>query len=271
MNQHNLLYTTFFASIILMSAFCGCQSDAERSSAHEKQTISLFNGKNLDGWYTYLKGYGKNNDPNQVFTVEDGMIRITGEDWGSIITEEEYENYHLIAEYRWGGPTHEPRKNRARDCGLLLHSVGEDGAWSDTWMYSIEANIIEGGTGDFIVVGDKSENFSVTSPVAPEKQNGSWIYQHDGQMETIHSGRINWWGRDPGWQDTLGFRGSQDIEHPIGEWNRIECIAQADSIIVILNDQVVNKGYDVKPQKGRIQIQSEAAEIYFRKVDLIPL
>src|SRR5690625_7466587 len=117
-------------------------------------------------------------------------------------------------------------------------------------MYSIEANIIEGGTGELIVVGDKNENFSITSPVAEEKQNGSWIYQHDGQMETIHSGRINWWGRDPGWKDTLGFRGSQDIEHPVGEWNTIECIAHADSIIVLVNDQIENKALDVKPQRS---------------------
>lgn len=272
MHREKFPFESFFFLVVMMLSYVSCQSSGDPSFSDEnEQMIHLFNGENLDGWYTYLKGYGKNNDPNQVFTVADGMIRITGEDWGSIITEEEYENYHLIAEFKWGGPTYAPRSDRARDCGLLLHSVGEDGAWSDTWMYSIEANIIEGGTGDFIVVGDKSENFSITSPVAEEKQGGSWVFRQDGKMETIHSGRINWWGRDPGWKDTLGFRGSQDVEHPVGEWNKIECIARGDSIIVLVNDLVVNKAFDVKPSKGRIQIQSEAAEIYFRRVDLLPL
>ena len=55
------------------------------------------------------------------------------------------------------------------------------------------------------------------------------------------------------------------------EWNTMECIAGGDSIIVKLNGEVVNKAIDVRPSKGRIQIQSEAAEIYFRKVELTPL
>ena len=27
--------------------------------------IQLFNGKNLDGWYTFIKGKGRNVDPNK--------------------------------------------------------------------------------------------------------------------------------------------------------------------------------------------------------------
>ena len=34
---------------------------------------SIFNGKDLSGWYTYLANHGKNNDPDRVFTVEDGV------------------------------------------------------------------------------------------------------------------------------------------------------------------------------------------------------
>src|SRR5690606_39449539 len=86
----------------------------------------------------------------------------------------------------WAGPTSGTRVDRARDNGILIHSTGEDGAYSDTWMYSIEVQIIEGGTGDFLVVGDKSENFAITSPVAAEKQGSSYIYDPDGEMVTIH-------------------------------------------------------------------------------------
>src|SRR4051812_33037248 len=64
--------------------------------------MSLFNGKDLSGWYTHLRGYGKNNDPKHVFTVADGVLLISGEVNGGIITEKEYENYRLVAEYRWG-------------------------------------------------------------------------------------------------------------------------------------------------------------------------
>lgn len=255
----------------LLLAFTSCDSTKKSASKDADNTIQLFNGENLDGWYTYLKGIGKNKDPQNVFTVRDGMIHITGETWGSIVTEEEYENYHLIAEFKWGGGTHEPRLDRARDNGILLHSQGEDGGYSDTWMHSIECQIIEGGTGDLLVVGDKSDRFAITSPVAAEKQGGTYIYEPGGEMVTIHGGRINWWGRAPEWKDVLDFRGAQDVENPVGEWNRLECIASGDSITIVLNDVVVNKTYKVKPSKGRIQVQSEGAEIIFRRVDLIPL
>lgn len=270
MNARQFIIALFLGTVLslLMNS---CNMKAGMQSKSDKEAIPLFNGVNLDGWYTYLRGIGKDQDPQNVFSVEDGMIHITGETWGCITTEKEYENYHLITEFKWTGETHEPRVDRARDNGILVHSVGEDGGYNDTWMYSIECQIIEGGTGDFLVVGDKSENFAITSPVAAEKQGSSFIYDPDGEMVTIHGGRINWWGRSPEWEDVIDFRGSQDVEKPVGEWNTMECIASGDSLTVILNDVVVNKTYNVKPSKGKIQIQSEGAGILFRRVDLIPL
>ncbi len=236
-----------------------------------KQTIRLFNGKSLDGWYTFIKGKGRGIDPNKVFTVQDGMIRISGEEFGCITSEREFENYKLIAEFKWGGLTFAPRVDKARDSGILLHSTGEDGGYSGTWMHSIECQIIEGGTGDLLVVGDGSTKFSLTCPVAPEKQGGSYIFKDGGNSVTINGGRINWWGRDPEWKDVKGFRGVNDVEKPAGKWNRIECIVKGQEISVFLNGKLVNHAVDVQPRRGRIQIQSEGAEILFRKVDIKPL
>ena len=73
-------------------------------------------------------------------------------------------------------------------------------------MHSIECQIIEGGTGDFIVIGDGSDQFQITCNVAAEKQGGSFIFQPDGHTETIQQGRIHWLYRDPEWEDILGFR-----------------------------------------------------------------
>lgn len=196
------------------------------------------------------------------------MIRISGEEWGCITTEKEYENYHLVIEFKWGTMTFDPRLDKARDSGVLLHSIGEDGASSGIWMNSIECQVIEGGTGDFIVVGDGSDKFSLSSPAALEKQNGSYIFNPDGKPVTINEGRINWYGRDPGWQDKKGFRGKGDIEKPVGEWNKLECIADGNNITIILNGKKVNYATSVKPSKGKIQIQSEGAEIFVRKAEL---
>ena len=260
---------------ILLSGFIsenGHHSKGEKSGKGKKQTNSeskkLFNGHDLEGWYTFVQKRGRNNDPKKVFTVSDGMIRISGEEWGCITTEKEFENYHLTIEFKWGKLTFDPRLDKARDSGVLLHSIGEDGASSEIWMNSIECQVIEGGTGDFIVVGDGTDKFSVTSPVAAEKQNGSWLFKPDGKFVTINEGRINWYGRDPQWKDTKEFRGANDVEKPVGQWNKLECIADGNDITIILNGKKVNYATKVQPSKGKIQIQSEGAEIFVRKVEM---
>lgn len=243
--------------------------DSEKLS--QEKTIKLFNGQNLEGWYTFLKDRGRDNDPKNVFTVQDGLIRITGEEWGCITTHEEYENYKLVVEFKWGGGTYEPRLDKARDSGVLLHSQGKDGAYSETWMNSIEVQIIEGGTGDFIVVGDGSERFAITSPVESKKQGGAHVFKPAGVPVTINRGRINWYDRDPDWKDSLDFRGAKDIENPVGEWNTLECHVFGGEITVYLNGTMVNRAMDVRPRRGKIQIQSEGAEMLVRTVELTPI
>ncbi|MDP2041994.1 MAG: DUF1080 domain-containing protein [Algoriphagus sp.] len=254
--------------IFLIICFCltGCQ--VQTISTNKKKTVILFNGKNLDNWYTFVQHRGRDSDPKNVFTVQDGMIRISGEEWGCITTNNEFENYRLVAEFKWGEKTFEPRVKNARDSGILLHSVGEDGGSEGIWMYSIECQLIEGGTGDFIVVGDGSENFSITSPVAEEKLGNSPVFQAGGKETTVNRGRVNWYGRDPDWKDVIDFRGNQDVENPVGEWNRVECLVEGDKISIFLNGKLVNQASNVRPSRGKIQIQSEGAEIFFRKVEL---
>ncbi|HSI74304.1 MAG TPA: DUF1080 domain-containing protein, partial [Lunatimonas sp.] len=234
-------------------------------------TVKLFNGRNLDGWYTFLTESGKNRDPKNVFTVKDGIIHISGEEWGCITTDEEFEDYKLVVEFKWGGGTHEPRLEKSRDSGVLLHSQGKDGNFSGTWMNSIECQIIEGGTGDFIVVGDGTDRFAITSPVAPEMVAGAYVYQPDGDPVTINRGRINWFGRDPEWKDVIDFRGENDVEKPVGEWNTLECHVLDGEITIYLNGVLVNRALEVRPRRGKIQIQSEGAEMLVRRVDLSPI
>jgi hypothetical protein len=246
-------------------------SDTAAAPPAAARTHHLLNGRNLDGWYTFLKERGRDNDPNRVFTVKDGTLRISGQEWGCLTTVEEYENYHLVVEFRWGDETFPPRAAKARDSGVLVHSVGADGAYGGMWMYGIECQMIEGGTGDLLVVGDGSQRFAITCPVAPERQGSCHVFQPDGHRQTIHAGRINWYGRDPDWQDRKGFRGRQDREAAVGQWNRYECLARGGDITLILNGTVVNQASGAQPRKGRIQIQSEGAEVFFRRIDLVPL
>jgi hypothetical protein len=249
--------------------------DAEGKPQPVTKEIKLFNGKDLTNFYTWLgspgkgqKPYGKNNDPEKVFTVHDGMIHISGKVFGGLITEKEYENYHLVAEFKWGEETWPPRKGNARDSGILLHCVGPDGAAGGVWLESIECQMIEGGTGDLILVAGKGRP-SLTARVV--KRGGQSYYDPKGEPVAFTGGRVNWFGRDPGWKDVKDFRGRQDVERPAGQWNRLECVCDGDRITNILNGTVVNRATQVRPHRGKILFQSEGAEVFFRRIELRPV
>ena len=249
-----------------------------------QETITLFNGKDLSGFYTWLEGGLGYEDPNRVFSVVDNIggtpaIRVSGEDWGGFVTEEAYSDYHLIVEFRWGNITYGDRMYKAIDSGILLHAEGQDGnterAFDGPWMHSIEYQLIEGGTGDVILVGGYNGSGEFITPAMKaavnKDYNGQFFWSEGGEVREFESGRINWYGRDPDWKDVLGFRGIQDVEKPVGEWNRAEIIADGSTFVYILNGVVVNRGFDAGLSKGKIMFQSEGAEIFFRRVELKPL
>lgn len=253
-------------TLLLLAGFLLLPSAA--TPADPAKAIPLFNGKDLSNFYVFLKGQGKNNDPDKVFSVQDGMIRVSGKVFGYLATEKEYENYHLVTEFKWGEKTFAPREDRARDSGVLLHAVGADGAAGGVWMESVECQLIEGGTGDFILVGGKGRP---TLTVEAEKRGNQFYYKPGSLPVEFKSGRINWFGRDPNWKDVKGFRGPDDVEKPVGEWNVLECICDGNKVTNRLNGVVVNAGSKSSHTRGKILFQSEGAELFFRKIELRPV
>jgi hypothetical protein len=270
------------ASLLLLLLVCTGRPSAEQAIKPDR-TLQLFEGKDLGRFYTWLAGYGR-EDPHRVFSVVDQIdgapaLRISGEDWGGLITREAYRDYHLIAEFRWGLATWGERRNAARDSGILIHCQGPDGNTAPDlkgpWMRSVEAQIIEGGVGDLILVAGldpdgRQAQPRITAPVTPDR-DGEPVYDPDGKSREFDGGRINWQGRDVDWGDRLGFRGRQDVESAAGQWTRLEVIADGDSVTNVVNGTVVNRGFRSSLTEGKILIQSEGAEIYFRRVELAPL
>jgi len=237
-------------------------------SVKSGEPVLKFNGKDFTGFYAYTKDH-KYEDPKKVFTVKDGQIHISGEEFGGLATTGNFGNYHLITEWKWGGKTWAPRTKNSRDSGILLHCVGPDGAAGGQWMESIECQIIEGGCGDLLMVaGLGKPSLTCETRVGPDKQ---LYYEKGGKPVTMDGGRFNWWGRDPAWKDVLGVRGPRDIEKPVGEWNRMEVICDGDTITNIVNGYVVNVGTKSSLTMGKLQFQSEGAEIIFRKIEIRPL
>ena len=246
------------------------------------EPILLFNGKDLTIFYTWLVNF-KYEDPDQVFTVVDQIdgapaIRVSGKHFGAFITKEEYSDYHLVAEYRWGLATWGGRKDKTKDSGILLHCQGPDGNtgkdFNGPWMRSVECQIIQGGTGDFILVGGHDKDGERLVPkltVTARKEQNENVYDRDSEPREFQGGRINWFGRDPEWKDVLGFRGKYDVESSDGKWTRLEVICHGDKITNIVNGKIVNMGTKSSLTRGKIIFQSEGAEIFFRKIELTPL
>jgi hypothetical protein len=97
------------------------------------------------------------------------------------------------------------------------------------------------------------------------------VWKKGGERTTISSGRINWFGRDVDWADTIGFRGRNDVESPFGEWTRMEVIADGGHLLYKVNGVVVNEAFEAKPDFGRLLLQTEQAEMFVRRFELWPL
>lgn len=269
--------------LLLALPFIQAPAPPWETGVRPTRTIHLFDGKSLDQFETWLVDDHR-QDPLRVFSVVDQVdgaaaIRVSGERWGGLVSRDTYRDYRLVVEFRWGLLTWGERRNRARDSGVLVHCQGTPGNtgadMNGPWMRSVEAQVIEGGVGDIILVagfgpGGQRLAPKVTARVGTDR-DGEPFFDAASPARVFESGRINWYGRDPDWQDRLGFRGKQDVESPNGEWTRLEVVAEGDHLTNIVNGKVVNEAYASTFTAGRIIIQSEGAEIYFRRIDLEPL
>ncbi|HWN96733.1 MAG TPA: DUF1080 domain-containing protein [Methylomirabilota bacterium] len=253
-------------------------TSAEAPSRHHP----LFNGTNLAGWTTWLVDT-KHADPRAVFTVTNGAIHISGDGLGYLATTNNFRDYKLTIEFKWGATnTHwGDRTGKARDSGVFLHAVGPHGNSDDgrgAFMAAIECNIFEGATGDFLLIRGTNAN---GAPIVPRisflgsprrDADGFRWFQPDGERYSLERwGRANWIRKSAAWRDQFSFRGEHDIEKSPGEWNRLEMTCESDRIRVELNGILVNEAFDVFPLAGKILLQCEGSEIFFRRVELQPL
>ncbi len=246
---------------------------ATLSPARAGEPVALFDGKDIARWYTFLRDHGKDNDPNGNFTVRDGVLHILGKDFGGLVTRDEYANYEVRMEYAWGGKVWPPREKTARDSGLIVHSTGQDGAVGGSWLQGLQCNMLEGATGDISVTGpSKQYTFKAQAEERPAgKRTG--LYWKDGAP--VHDfgpgGRLLWFGRDPAWENVLGFRGQHDVEKGVGEWNTLVVTLKGATMTVQLNGITLSRATDLAVTRGKIQIQSEGSEVLIRKIILTPL
>ena len=214
--------------------------------------------------------------PDQIWTfTPEGHLKISGKGFGYVRTNQDYRDYHLVIEHKFTGPTLGTREGKARDNGVLVHGHGPDGAYAQTWMASIEAQIIEGGTGDLLVLSPKLPDGTslltrVTSAFSADRDQEK-IWTPGAPRQSLTAGRVNWQKRDVDWKDEAGFRGRDDVESRLNEWTRMEIIAKGDTLQYFVNGVLVNEAFDCQPASGKICLQTEGAEMLVRRFELYPL
>jgi Domain of Unknown Function (DUF1080) len=252
------------------------------TAAQKSQWELLFNSKDLGGWDTYIgpdlndsgkfispEPIGLNKDPRHVFTIVkvdgENLIRISGENWGAISTLKEFDNYHLQLQFRWGALTWGQKKGKKKDSGLLYHSVGKWGADYGAWMRSQEFQIEETNTGDYWGVAGGMADMPVI-----KKSETEYDYSPKGEFITFKEG------------SKVGRRcfKSMDAENPTGQWNTLDLYCHGDTSMHVVNGKVVmilyrnkqnDSGNDLPLTKGKIQIQSEGAEVFYRQIKVQPI
>lgn len=216
----------------------------------------------------YVDVVGLNRDPKGVFSVVsvDGgpAIRISGEIYGALTTRAEYENYHLRFEFKWGEARWPPREQAIRDSGCCYHAVGPHGASYGFWMRSCEFQIQEGDCGDFYSLAGAIVDAEAVRK-DPADRTGELIFKPGAPRVAGNTKRII--------KDA-------DHEKPKGAWNTMDlyCVGQtsAHSVNGTVNMRLSGlrhtlDGREVPLTKGRIQLQSEAAEVFYRNIAVRPI
>jgi len=250
---------------------------ADDAARRPGRSIDLFNGKDLTGWHTYLRGQGR-GDPGGVFSVRKGLLRISGEVDGYLSTRSSWRDYRLVVEFRWGKTNRADRRGKARDSGLFLHSAGPDGNSYDArgaYKAAIECQIMEGAVGDILLIKGKDDKGKPIEPrietrVAESRDPEGWPFYQPGGDRYQRSGwgRVNHRGKSRRWSDTFNFGNKGDGPRA---WRRLECVCEGDRIEIIVDGRLVNVAERVYPASGPILLQSEGSEIFFRKIQLRPL
>ena len=247
----------------------------------------LFNGKNLDGWYTFLVRSGKNHDPTGYVRVENGMLHflgntVTGDaEGGYLATNAEYSNYHLRVDFKWGTARYAPRAMVKRDSGVYTHLTGPDRVWPTGMQLQVE----ETDVGDCLAVNGCR---FTTAPFNPTTPGGNPPWPNP-PMNAVPGG-------GPG--QPRGARKYADFEK-LDDWNTVEIIAKDDSLAFLVNGRLVNSLFNVQApdppapenagptaiaaqtfptgggfkrlDRGKIALEIEFAEIWYRNVHIRPL
>jgi hypothetical protein len=249
--------------------------------------MTLFNGSDLNDWEGWL-GYSDPAQTHRYFhstdpigvggvgkdfkvVVEDGepAIYVNGKTWGALTHKGDYGDYHLSMQFKWGKNLDSSTSHVPLDSGLLYHSHGSPGAVLGTWMRSVEFDLLSHQLGKFVPVG-RSLSARTTLGRDPDLFNQRRRYMIGGREVDV-TGLVSWFAQN-----------ATDQEKPVGDWNTLDLYVLGDRAVHVVNGVPVIEAWGVCDVEhvfgrceplthGRIQLQAEGSEGFFRHIALEPI
>jgi hypothetical protein len=184
----------------------------------------------------------------------------TEQSFAILETNTEYQDYRISLEYKWGQKKFAPRVDQVRDAGLLYNKYADK---ASDWPPSVESQIQEGDTGDLWAISSRASStiLPLTSRHALPADGGVPVTVGKyGDFGRIRHGALN----------------------ELPEWNTVEVIVRGDRSIHIVNGFINMRATDLRRwdpatsswmrlDRGKIAIQAEGAEIYYRNIRIRPL
>ena len=257
--------------ILIISNSCKKKEDAKKISQEpqKKEWISLFNGKDLNDWKVKIKGYPLNENFQNTFRVEDGVIKVSydgytkfNEAYGHLFYKTPFSSYKLKMQYRFTGDQIIDGAGWAeRNSGVMLHCQSpESMTLNQDFPISIETQMLGG-----LKEGENRPTASVCTPGTNIVMNDALITNH-----CISSSSKTYYG---------------------DQWVNLEVIVIRDSIITHkINGNTVlsysspqiggnldeySSEWQAKSgellKSGYISLQSESHPVEFRNIELLEL
>lgn len=251
---------------VLLLVSCGTQTNKPAEDNVSENWVSLFNGKDLEGWDIKIRGSELNVNYKNTFRVEDGVLKVRYDEYekfngefGHIFYNKPFSHYKLRIEYRFvgeqvpGGPSW-----AFRNSGVMLHSQSAQSMQTDQeFPVSIEAQFL-GGDGT-----TERHTCNVCTPGTHIVMNDKLITQHcnESTSKTYHG--------DVWVTAEFVVLGDSIIHH----------ICEGDTVLTYSKPQVGGgngpENYSVPEgtiiSSGYICLQAESHPVEFRKVEILDL
>ncbi len=253
--------------LALVAASASVLVGAWSASGEEGKWISLFNGKDLEGWTVKIKGHESGDNFANTFRVEEGVLKVAYDGYksfdgkfGHLYTKQKYGNYRLRIEYRFTDPQCPGGPGWAtRNSGVMIHSQSPESMRKDQdFPVSIEVQFL-GGNG----MAERHTG-NVCTPGTNIVMKDKLITQHciDSSSKTVPLDR--WVTAE------VEVHGAGQIKHKIDGETVIEYEkpqydpADGDGRKLIVDGVTLIT-------EGHLALQSESHPIEFRKVEIMPL